>query len=100
MSIGGASKAFKADRVARKRRDWKYIQACWLSNAEKAHEAVRAMAEIKHGDLYITPLVEDGMFEENIMYPVALFSEMLWDTDTPTSEMMTRVALRNYVDFA
>lgn len=100
VSIGGASKAFKADRVARKRRDWKYIQACWLSNAEKAHEAVRAMAEIKHGDLYITPLVEDGMFEKNIMYPVALFSEMLWDTDTPTSEMMTRVALRNYVDFA
>ena len=22
---------------------------------------------------------EDGMFEENIMYPVALYSEMLWD---------------------
>ena len=40
------------------------------------------------------------MFEENIMYPVALFSEMLWDTGANLSEMMTDVALRDYVDFA
>jgi hypothetical protein len=44
--------------------------------------------------------VEDGMFEENIMYPVALFSEMLWDCESDVKDIMARVALRGYVAFA
>ena len=48
----------------------------------------------------ITALVEDGMFEENIMYPVALYSEMLWDCGADIKTMMSEVALRNYVTFA
>ena len=52
------------------------------------------------GDLYITALVEDGMFEESIMYPVALYAEMLWDTDCDIREMISSVALRSYVEFA
>ena len=39
-------------------------------------------------------------FEENIMYPVALYSEMLWDCSTDIKTMMSEVALRNYVTFA
>lgn len=98
--VGSSSKLMKHNRVARKHKIWKYIQAYWLSYADKAHEMVRTMSDAKGGDLYITPLVEDGMFEENIMFVVALFSEMMWDTKTPTSEMMSEVALRSYVDFA
>ena len=60
----------------------------------------RLMADVKKGDLYITALVEDGMFEENIMFPVALFSEMMLDCKTETQKMINEVALRNYVDFA
>ena len=60
----------------------------------------KTMVNAKNGDLYITPLVEDGMFEENIMYPVALMSEFMWDNKTGIKEMMTEVALRSYVDFA
>ena len=40
------------------------------------------------------------MFEENIMYPVALYSEMLWDCDADLKDMMSQVALRSYVEFA
>jgi hypothetical protein len=58
------------------------------------------MSDAKNGDLTVTALVEDGMFEENIMYPVALYAEMLWDQKTPLSEMMTAVALRSYITFA
>ena len=58
------------------------------------------MAREKGGDLYVTGLVEDGMFEKNIMYPVALYSEMLWDNETPLRDMMSAVALRSYVSFA
>ena len=45
-------------------------------------------------------LVEDGMFEENIMYPVALYSEMLWGYDGSIKDLTRSVALRSYVRFA
>jgi hypothetical protein len=61
---------------------------------------VKAMAAAKRGDLVVTALVEDGMLEENIMYPVALYSEMLWDADAPINQLMSEVALRDYVTFA
>lgn len=98
--VGVSSKRMKRNRIERKSKMWKYFQAYWLANADKAFEAVKSLAEVKNGDLYITPLVEDGMFEENIMYPVAVFSEMLWDCSTPLKEMISEVALRDYVDFA
>lgn len=97
---GVSSKQMKANRIMRKSKIWKYLQAYWIINADKAYDAVKTMAEIKNGDLYITPLIEDGMFEENIMYPAALFSEMLWDCNAPLHTVMSEVALRNYVDFA
>ena len=40
------------------------------------------------------------MFEENIMYPVALYSEMLWDADADINNIIPSVALRDYVTFA
>ena len=43
---------------------------------------------------------EDGMFEENLMFPVALYSEMLWDCNADIKDMTTEVALRDYVTFA
>ena len=86
--------------MERKNRIWRYIQAQWIANADKAYDMFKTMCEECYGDLYITALVEDGMFEENIMYPVALYSEMLWDTDCDFKEMMSSVALRNYVEFA
>ena len=43
---------------------------------------------------------EDGMFEENIYFPVALFSEMLWNADGDIKSIINEVALRSYVEFA
>jgi hypothetical protein len=34
------------------------------------------------------------------MYPVALYSEMLWDCEADLDTLMSEVALRGYVDFA
>jgi hypothetical protein len=100
LAIGVSSEAMKENRVIRKRRIWRYLQAYWLTHADKVYEMIRAMSDAKNGDLTVTALVEDGMFEENIMYPVALYAEMLWDQKTPLSEMMTAVALRSYITFA
>ncbi len=98
--IGVSSRALKKNRTDRKHKIWKYIQACWLANADKAYAAVKRMCELKSGELSMLALVEDGMFEENIMFPVALYSEMLWDTDTDLNDMIKSVAMRSYVDFA
>lgn len=97
---GTSSDAMKTDRIIRRSKDWKYFQAYWLTNGDKALEMIRALANCKNGDLNIAALVEDGMFEENIMYPVALYSEMLWNCDVDFSVLLSEVALRSYVTFA
>jgi hypothetical protein len=71
-----------------------------MTNADKAHDLVKALALVKDGKFDVTALVEDGMFEENIMFPVALFSEMLWDCQSDTDKLINEVGLRSYVDFA
>ena len=81
-------------------REWRYIQAGWIANADKAQEMLREIAKEKKGNFAAFALVEDGMFEENIMYPVALYSEMLWDTEVNVKDLMRTVALRSYVNFA
>ena len=88
------------ERVRRKHKIWKYIQAYWLTHADYAIEMVRLMAEAKNGDLDITALVEDGMFEKEIMYPIALYSEMLWNCNAELPAMMSDIALREDVVFA
>lgn len=100
VNLGVSSESMKKDRITRKRKFWRYMQAYWLINADKALTMIKEMANAKQGDLVITGLVEDGMFEENIMYPVALYAEMLWDVDAPTKQLMSEVALRDYVTFA
>lgn len=97
---GVSSEYTKHNRIERKRKIWRYMQAAWLRHADKAHDMVKEMCRIKNGELNIYALVEDGMFEENIMYPVALYSEMLWDCEHEAEQLIQEVALRSYVTFA
>ena len=98
--IGQGSKKFIANRVTRKSKIWSMVQAFWISHAVQAQEMVQTLAEAKQGDLVLCALVEDGVFEENILYPVALYAQMLWNWDEDLLQMMNDVALRSYVDFA
>ncbi len=98
--VGVSSEYMKRNRVERKKMIWRYIQSGWLAHSDKAQEMVREMCRAKNGDLSIYALVEDGMFEQNIMYPVALYSEMLWDCECEPEQLVQKVALRNYVTFA
>lgn len=98
--LGVSSKNMKRNRVERKRKIWKYVQAYWLTNANYAYDMVKLFKDCTKGNTSIYALVEDGMFEENIMYPVALYSELLWDTDTDINSIIPNVALRDYVTFA
>ena len=98
--IGISSELMKENRIIRKRRIWRYIQAGWMNYGDKAYEMIREMQRIKGGNLSSYALVEDGMFEENIMYPVALYAEMLWNCASDIKTLSEEVALRSYVRFA
>lgn len=100
QNIGVSSEWMMKNRIERKHKVWKYIQAYWLAYADKAYEMIGLMQREKQGDLYITALVEDGMFEKQIMYPVALYAEMLWNPQADFKNMLSDVALRSYVEFA
>lgn len=100
VNLGFSSKAKKAELTERKHKIWKYVQAYWLKNASFAYEAIKAMKAEKNGDLCVTALVEDSMFENKIYYPVALYSQMLWDTKEDISDLMCDTALKSYVEFA
>ena len=100
VSIGASSKSVRENRTIRKKKAWKYFQAYWLKNSDKAYEMIKTMQTAKEGNLLVTALVEDGMFEENLMFPVALYSEMLWDSGAYIKDMTSEVALRDYVTFA
>ena len=71
----------------------------WMANGDRALETVGRMCRAKGGDLSVFALVEDGMFEESIMYPVVLYSEMLWNCEEDIKELMRTVSLRSYVSF-
>lgn len=98
--IGISTERMKEDRIRRKAPIWRYIQSGWLANADKAYDTVRLMSRLKNRELSVFALVEDGMFERNIMYPVALLSEMLWSCDAELNDIIRYTALREYVTFA
>lgn len=98
--LGASSEHMKANRIERKSKIWRYVQSFWLTHADKAYEMVKVMRDETDGNLDITALVEDGMFEKNIMYPVALYSEMLWDCDNTVEELISKVSRRSYITFA
>lgn len=100
LNVGVSSKALRANRVLRKKPIWKYLQSYWLTNAHYAADMIKLMKDKRGGDLCLTGLVEDGMFEENIMFPVALFAEIMWNPDYDINRQINEVALRNYVEFA
>lgn len=98
--LGHSSEHMQADRLRRKENIWRYVQAYWLKNADKALEMIRLMQNESNGNICITALVEDGMLERRLYYPVALFAQMLWDCSAALSDIMCETALNSYVTFA
>jgi len=98
--LGKANSSYIKKRTEEKRYLWKYLQAYWLKNLPYAKEIIKEMAEIRNGRLIVQALVEDGMFEEKIWYPVALLTQMLWDYDDDLNDLMCHTALAKFVDMA
>lgn len=91
-------------RLMKKSRIWKTLQADWLKNAEcvrKMIEWLAAQDKASEGKAsIIEALVEDGVFEQEIMLPVALYAQMLWTPDIPAADLIGQVAKYPHVRFA
>ncbi|HCB95350.1 MAG TPA: hypothetical protein DEP65_06830 [Ruminococcus sp.] len=51
-------------------------------------------------DTLVGALVEDGLFDIKMWYPVALYSELLWNPFRSTREILSETALIPSVAFA
>lgn len=115
LNIGVSSKSVKENRILRKKPIWKYLQSYWMTNADFVTKAVKLMKDESTKDksvnkeninkeitdeIFVSGLIEDGMFEEKVMFPAALYAEILWNPDCDTNKQINETALRNYVEFA
>lgn len=94
--MGCRSEEFIRKRTQEKQKIWKYVQAYWIRNAAYAYKLIQSFDR----DTVVMALVEDGMFEENIWYPVALYAEMLWHKDADIKDILCDTVLMPNVTFA
>lgn len=95
FSIGASGRKFIRRRTEEKREILRGLQAVWLKNAHYALEVIKKYP----ADSMVTCLVEDGMFEEIVNFPTALYASMLWDPNRPISDIISETAMREDVDF-
>ncbi len=95
----GCGKRCTQERRRIVRAIWRYVQACWIQNADKAYEMIRSISRNTQGKATVMALVEDGLFEEAITYPVALMAQMLWDDGQDISDLKARAALMTQTVF-
>jgi len=93
--IGRADRDYIRRRAGEKRDILRYLQALWIKNARYARDMIAPMPS----DSIVTCLVEDGMFEEYVNYPTALYAALLWDPDRPVDDVLAETAARPDVDF-
>lgn len=98
--LGTSSRQMQQNRLDRKRKIWHLMQAGWIVHGDKAYEMICLLRDQTGGNLHVTALVEDGMFEKKLYYPVALLGEMLWDCGGDLTGLTYRVAMRDNVEFA
>ena len=89
--LGERTEKYIKERQINRNRIWKIQQAAWLKNAEYVRRTVETVKN-SGKDAVVQALVEDGMFENEITFPVALYAEMLWNPEEPSAEMVSRVS--------
>lgn len=98
--LGETTIAYRHNRLNEKEQLWKCMQAHWLANNDYARQIVSEIYKQKNGKASIQLLAEDGMIEEKIFYPLALFAEFLWNSEKSANETAASVAMFPDVAFA
>ncbi len=97
--LGERTNVFTQERLISKNKIWKKIQSDWLKNAEYVRKITELIAS--GGDeVILQALIEDALFERKIMFPAALYAEILWSPNRPINDMIAEVAGYPCVEFA
>ena len=95
--LGAHTKAFIRERQIKKDKIWKIVRGGWLKNAEYMRKTVALIAE--NGDEpIIQALVEDGMFENKIALPVAIYAQTLWTPNDSIQEIIEKASKNAFVE--
>ncbi len=95
--IGESERKEISEKLELRRDIIRYQQSLWLQNGGLACDMFRMLAKQTNGAAKISGLLEDGLFDENIWLPSAIFAELLWDSETPYNELLARVSKRETV---
>jgi hypothetical protein len=71
---------------------WRHIQANWVRNLDCVLKTIKTITEKERKRLSIVALVEDGLWEEHMWCPVALYAEALWNADEDPEEIIRKVS--------
>ena len=96
--MGERTEAYITNRRTEKQQHWKLIQAAWMRNGHYAQQTVAAIAK-GNPNAVVQALVEDGMLERDIMLPVALYAQMLWEPERDFDKLLQETALWPCVHF-
>ncbi|MBR3805053.1 MAG: hypothetical protein IKJ14_06890, partial [Clostridia bacterium] len=99
FNVGVSSKRMIQNRVERKSRGWRWAQTYWVTNGKYAQKMIKMLAEKTNGNMWMTDLVEDGVFEEKIYLPTAIYGELMWNPDIDFEYLYKLVTLRWNVEF-
>ena len=97
--LGERTNGFIENRQIKKNRIWKTLQASWLKNAEYVRKTIKLISD-RETEPIIEALVEDGMLENKIMLPVALYAELLWTPESDVLSVTEQVAQYPCVEFS
>ena len=98
--MGEHSDLYVTKRGEEKRKLWRLFQSEWLNNKHFFKQTVQQILKTRDGNVSLRLLVEDGLIEYKVWRPVALASEMLWETDLDDEQLLERVSQFPIVEFA
>lgn len=84
--MGEMPRSFIEARHKEKLARWHELTEGWLKNAELAAKTIREISHTRSS--IVEMLVEDALFEHQIMLPTALMAELLWTPDKGTDELI------------
>ncbi|MBE7052456.1 MAG: hypothetical protein E7395_07815 [Ruminococcaceae bacterium] len=80
-------------RLSRKQKIWHYVNSYWIRNADKAQKMIQVMKNATAGEMMMTALIEDGMFEEKINYGASVMAQIMWNCEKNIKDIMCDAAL-------
>jgi hypothetical protein len=98
--MGETKKRFIRNKAMDASPAWQHDQTCWLKNLECHMQTIRLVTGKELERLNITGLVEDGLWEDRMWLPVALFAESLWNPHQSATELIACVAMAKDVHYA